>query len=711
MLFFKHLSIKSKLIIMMLAVSMSAIAVIGYLGHRSASLALEESSFNHMTSIRASKTYQIESYFKNIQNYVTMLGEDRMTVDAMNEFEQAYRDLANREIPRDWNEKLEAYYLKEFLPKLENNAEGIPSLDAFKPTTAAARFLQYQYLVQNPNPIGKKKAFTRAEDDSKYSAVHTKYHELFRGIVDRFGYYDLFLVAADTGDIVYSTSKEVDFATNLLTGPHRESNLAHVVRTVREEPDRGAVKIADFKAYRASFGAPAAFAAVPVYDGIRTIGILALQLSTEEIDRVMTGNRNWKRDGLGTSGETYLVGRDSMMRSVSRFLIEDPEGYKRTIETHGLAPKNIRLIEHTGTSTLLQEVKSEAVQEALAGHEGTRIIRDYRGISVLSSYAPIHIDGLRWVILAEIDLAEVNQPQSAFEQQLLICAVVMVLLTTLMSMWLASRFVRPIFTLIDCARQVGAGQHNVVAEIPSNDELGELAGTFNEMVRGMHEQTVLIEQKSLENEALLLNIVPGPVAKRLKEGEERIADSVQQCSVLFARVVGFSKLSEKQSAEDAVALLNELVNSFDEAAERHGVEKVKTIGESYMAVVGVSIPRFDHAARAVEFGLEMQRIIHRWNHHHDDKLSLQIGINAGAVMAGVVGAKKFIYDLWGETVNIAARMYTHAKPNTLLVTHNVIARLREDYDFKAAPAFQLDGMDIIATWELKTTETLANEGA
>ena len=192
------------------------------------------------------------------------------------------------------------------------------------------------------------------------------------------------------------------------------------------------------------------------------------------------------------------------------------------------------------------------------------------------------------------------------------------------------------------------------------------------------------------------------MVRRLKGGEERIADNIQQGTVLFASLVGFAALAEARPAAETAAMLNELVDSFDEAADRHGVEKVKTMGEKYMSVCGLSVSRLDHARRAVEFAEEMQGILRQFNQRHDTALGLQIGINSGTVKAGIVGARKFIYDLWGETVNIASRMHEEAEPNTILVTESVHVRLGEAFEFEERNDVALDGTIRARTWAIRS---------
>jgi class 3 adenylate cyclase len=704
----ERLSIKSKLLLMLFSTSMTAILVTGAIGHQSGRSALERAIFDHLTSIRSSRANEIQRYFAQIDVHVATLGEDRMVVDALRELGAAFHAAGEQPVPADRDQALSRYYGEEIVPRLDENVAGRPEPGTLLPRTVAGRRLQYLYLAASPHPTGQKSALDRADGDGAYGDVHAAYHPVFRDLVARFGYYDLLLVDLDTLDVVYSTMKEVDFATNLGSGPHRDSNLARLAAAVRENPERGAVRFADFQPYRPSYAAPAAFAATAIHDQGRAAGLLVVQLPIREIDAVMTGQTtnqttgqtSWKRNGLGDTGETYLVGPDATMRSSSRFFLEDPAGYLQALRDRRMPGDVVARIERAGSPILLQEVRTAAVEAALAGEEGTRIIDDYRGTPVLSSFAPLTIDGLRWVIVAEMDLAEAERPVVAFQRRLLISSVVLIAVVTLLGLYLTHVFVRPIDALSEGVRKAGAGDHEVVVELDSGDELGELARAFNQMVRDIREQVALVEEKNRENESLLLNILPGPVVKRLRDGEERIADSIQQATVLFASLIGFSELAGRRSAHETAAMLNELVVAFDEAAERHGVEKVKTIGERYMAVSGLSVPRLDHARRAAELALEMQHVLQRFNREHHTDLGLAIGIHAGAVTAGIVGVKKFIYDLWGETVDMATHAHAQAGPGGVLVTQDVHARLHDGYVLEERGLIELARGRQMALWAL-----------
>ena len=583
-------------------------------------------------------------------------------------------------------------------------------LGAFLPDTSASSYLQYHYIADNPNPVGKKDALDQANDGSAYSQVHSRLHPTFRNIIQNFGYYDMFLINPQ-GTIVYTVYKETDFTSNLTTGPYNESNLARLVASVRGSREQGYAQIVDFEAYGPSYGAPAAFIAAPIFDGSEFLGVLAVQVPVDEVNNVMTGNRNWQSDGLGESGETYLVGEDYLMRSVSRFLVETPEEYLETLESLGTDDATINRIKQYDTSILEQKVRTEGVEEALTGQEGTQIIKDYRDIPVLSSFAPLTIEGLNWVILSEIDLAEAYGPIYTFQRHMLIVATLLMLLVTLLAMGLAHLFVKPINQLIQSARRVEGGQLDAIALIETDDEFGELARSFNAMVHSLRAQTNLVEEKNQENEQLLLSIFPAAIAKRLKRGEKNIAESASNVSVLFSDLNGFSKLSDSLSAQECVALLNELVTAFDEAADRHGMEKIKTIGDSYMAVCGLSVPYLDHDKRAIDFALDMLSVVRRFNHERGFQLNVSVGINSGDVVAGIVGSNKFIYDVWGDTINIASALKTACPPGAILISEDVYARLGDIYDFKVFEAMVENGKGPLKAWQLTAVRSVQTSEA
>ncbi|MFL6415226.1 MAG: adenylate/guanylate cyclase domain-containing protein, partial [Bryobacteraceae bacterium] len=186
--------------------------------------------------------------------------------------------------------------------------------------------------------------------------------------------------------------------------------------------------------------------------------------------------------------------------------------------------------------------------------------------------------------------------------------------------------------------------------------------------------------------------------ERLKRGERVIADSCPEATVLFADIVGFTDLSTRISATELVELLSGLMSDFDRLAQEHGVEKIKTIGDAYMAVAGLPEWRPDHAQAAVRLALDMLDAAARRKTRGGKSLRLRIGINSGPVIAGVIGIHKFAYDLWGDTVNVASRMQSHSEPGRIQVTEATHSLLGEEYEFESRGTLDIKGRGAMSTY-------------
>ncbi len=220
------------------------------------------------------------------------------------------------------------------------------------------------------------------------------------------------------------------------------------------------------------------------------------------------------------------------------------------------------------------------------------------------------------------------------------------------------------------------------------------------------ERTHLLQLQEAQDKAerLLLNVLPAPIAHRLKEGEHAIADSFPDVTVLFGDLVDFTTLSMFRVPAEMVNLLNEVFSTFDHLAGKHGLEKIKTIGDAYMAVSGLPTPRPDHAAAAARMALEMQSELTRLNERLGTSIQIRIGLNSGPVIAGIIGTKKFIYDLWGDTVNIASRMESHGAPERIQVTQSTFDQLRDQFKFENRGEIQIKGKGtMVAYWLVSET--------
>jgi class 3 adenylate cyclase len=217
----------------------------------------------------------------------------------------------------------------------------------------------------------------------------------------------------------------------------------------------------------------------------------------------------------------------------------------------------------------------------------------------------------------------------------------------------------------------------------------------------LEEAKAEIEKERAKSERLLLNILPESISERLKAKQESIADGFEEATVLFADVVGFTPLSEKLLPQELVEFLNRVFSKFDELVGARGLEKIKTIGDAYMVAGGLPEPREDHTQAVAELALEMAEAVGQFEYAAGEPLQMRIGVNTGPVVAGVIGVKKFIYDLWGDTVNTASRMESHGMGGEIQVTRATYEKLKDEYVLEPRGAINVKGKGELETWLLK----------
>ena len=485
------MNIRLKFNLAIILIGTGSIIGIGWLNYSLSRKTLLEESYHKLNTARETKKRAIEDYFQNIRRQILTMAENPFVIQSMKDFRAAFHGLRGpAQITR-----LKAYYSSTFLPKLPKETADASLLNIGR----MAQILQYRYIVDNPRPPGKKDELTGSGRRDVYDRVHSGRHFTFRSYLKRFGYYDIFLVDPD-GNIVYSVFKETDFGTNLLTGPYKKNNIARAFRAARDSSRSDFARLADFEPYPPSYNAPASFMATPIREGKKLLGILIFQIPIDKINNVMTGNRNWKKEGLGKTGETYIVGGDFTMRNDSRFLIEDKEHYLRQIQEKNIKPEIRDKIRLRKTSILLQEVKTSASGAALAGITGVDIIKDYRGVFVLSAYAPLRIPDVRWAILAEIDADETFAQAERLKYIFSGIIIVFILSTIMIGTIAGNRLIRPLETLTRQSKLLGEGGLELSEFSKRRDEFYSLAKALLEADQRIKEQkkAILLSREKAE---------------------------------------------------------------------------------------------------------------------------------------------------------------------------------------------------------------------
>ena len=573
--------LKTKLIVGSIFLAVIPVGITGSIitwqANQEARIALEEQAKNQLISIREMKKNQIESYFQTIRDQVITFSNDRMIITAMQNFNSASKNFlkdiqASNQGIDSWKANLSTYYQKEFT---EEYARRNPNHESqahayFSQLNDDSIALQYSYIKANPYPLGSKDELSSSPDDTTYSHWHQQYHPHIRDFLKKFGYYDIFLVDANSGDIVYSVFKELDFSTSLIDGPYADTGIGQVFREANVSDNTQAVALVDFAPYPPSYEDAASFIASPIFEGSTKVGVLIFQMPIDRINAIMTNQGEWKRVGLGDSGETYLIGPDSTMRNQSRFLLEDKMKYLAAMRASGLPKDLMNLITAKNTSIGLQPVRTQGTKAALAGKTDFATFEDYREIPVLSAYAPVNIPGLHWAIMSEIDEAEAMFPTKTLHDQIVISTIwitgIMLIISVSLGWFFAANTTRPIQLLQSTIGSIGENSHlNKRVEVHSQDEIGALAGSYNALLDRL--QLVNNQmKKASQNVASLASVVlelMAPMSTSLRR-QSQAATAVATSTAEMSSMVN----SVAHTAQNAATLTQ------DADSETNKIEKV-----------------------------------------------------------------------------------------------------------------------------------------
>lgn len=660
-------SIRSKLLALVLTLGISMAIGIAWVAWSNAISSMKVSAEAQLTSLREARRHEIEVYFKTLIVDFSLQAENPILAPAVLDIRNAFDSFDVTRVDIDaLRDGYDAKYFKDI--KEYGAKEGNPVFERHAPSNPRGQLLQLAYYINNPGGWEEKAEWLESQEPwriPEYDDVHKTIHEYFFKVTEGRGYEDIMLIDPD-GNIVYTTYKESDLGVNVLEGTMARTSLAEAFIRATAVGNQGNVVLEDFRPYPPSFYAPAAFMAAPVFaETGDLVGVIATEVPIGAIDEAMTASGKWKESGFGDSGETYLVGADRYMRSSSRFLIEDKKKYLEAIEKIGTPADMLAQIEKSDTSVLMQKVETASVEAAFRGEQGFIIVDDYRGVPVMSSYSLVDAGGMRWAILAEMDVEEAYSAADSFRKKMLLTTTAAAILLSLAALWLAGLIMKPVEQLAFAANKLAEGERGIRVPDKGTDEFAVLGQRFNAMAGELEARADKLEGQSKAYETMLRSIFPEMVADRLGAGDRVIAETHDDVSVLIVLIEGIESLMVDRTANETLKLLNDLVGSFDSAGERIGVDKVKTLGEIYVGVCSLSGHRLDHVRRCINTAKAFSEIVGRFNLTHGMALSIQVGIASGEVDGGVVGTQRLVYDVWGLPVAAARRAAEKAEHGSI----------------------------------------------
>jgi len=533
--------IATKVQIGFLAVGLLPMIAIATISLLTAESSLEKLTYKKLSAVRDIKKNSIEEYFQNIEKQLQTVAENQSVINALEGFSLNFTDFgasedgmeeADPDELKSQKEAVAKYWKESFGAQYKKTTGTDFDMKHFNLSDQAIR-LQYAFISQNKHPLGEKNKLAELPDAGRYgyNKYHYEIHNWLNSYLTRFGYYDIFLVDMN-GTVVYSVFKELDFATSLTQGPWKMTGLANAFYQAKNLKERE-VYFTDLSLYPPSYEAPAGFAATPIFKTNRRgkkvrIGTLIFQMPLDQISHIMT-----KNSGLGSTGETYLVGPDKLMRSDSQL----------SPETHSVV--------NSFRNKLKGRMLTPSTEQALLLKTGEHIVHKF-GQEVLSAYTPIQLGNHRWGLIAEIDTEEAFAPVTNLMRTIVIMTAIAIVLIVILAMIFSRKISTPILNLVEKMTVIRRKfDFTERVEVKSNDEIGQAGLAFNQLLESTQEalnevNNTMADISNGHFQGRITAALPGDL-KKLKDSVNASAESVEStmnalCQIMNAICQGDFKM-------------------------------------------------------------------------------------------------------------------------------------------------------------------------
>lgn len=555
---------------------MATVLLIGAMSYNYGKNMLEQESRDRLTLVRDLKADEVKRYIDSIKRESILFSNDPTVIAAMKDFDKGFVAYA-REVSTRGMDKYKDDIIKNYIVAFSNDYaannggltfDATPYLNVSNPSTFA---LQYNYIFNNPYGIDKEENLSYVDDGSTYSKFHAQYHNHLLELKHLFGMEDIFLVNPTTGYVVYTVAKGLDFTTSLLDGPYAKTQLGAAFNAANNEDGKKPVIVSEFEPYGPSNDDQASFVATPIFDNGAKIGVLIFQLNANTINAIMTSNGRWEDIGLGKTGEAYIVDKQHRMLNNSRFEMQNQNDFYTTMQKLGASSEIITRMKAKNNNIGLLKVDTLGVDEVLQGKTGFAVYKDYRGVDVLGTYAPLNIPGLNWGIIAEMDTSEAFAPIYGLAKKMIINLVGIMFLivgfATIVGIGLARQISAPIEKLSIAIRLL-AESHDLTKRIKyaNKDEIGDMVNSLNQLLDSFqksYQETVLSSQKMQTTAHKLLNLADEIDSRESMHKFEDNYDSVHEKTAEIKNASdNLSELSER------LQVLSRQFKVFEEESDR-----------------------------------------------------------------------------------------------------------------------------------------------
>ncbi|MEO1061432.1 MAG: HAMP domain-containing protein [Actinomycetota bacterium] len=664
------LSLRRRLALVLVGAAVGSVLVLGSFNYWAARTVLDDQVDQQLETLQNEQAKEIRSGLERLRGRVAASAADARVVAALADLGEARAalgaesdlvDAADVEALSDW-------YRDEVLGPLEAAEIDVGDVDDLLPTTDAGRAMQLRYTLGRP----------ASGDDSAFAEVHDRYVGELTDLAELTDLGDLLLVDR-AGNVVFSVAKSIDFGTNLLDGPYDDSGLADALNRQLPTVPTGDGVYVDFARYLPASGAPVLFIAAAVRADSEVVGSIAFQVDAAALTELTTAGQRWEEIGLGDSGETYVVGADGLLRSDSRLWLEDPDEYLRALEGTDASPRVGELIELFGSTVLLQPAETDAVRTALDGEVFSGSATNYLGRSTSTFASPVGVEGLDWVIVADIGAGETDDAIDSYLGTVLLLAAILVPIVWLCGLWLAHRLTRPVTPLLAAADSVASGDLETTAPDLGGDELGDLARRLNDLTNDLRSEEEALAAEEAATTEMLLAALPPRLVSQIRSGEQELDELVDRATVVSITTMGL--MDELGGEAEVIELTSQISRRLELLAVETGVERGRSSADHHLFTAGLDSSD-DGAAAAAAFVLGAKRLLAEVADEESVHVSFRAGLATGDLATGLVGSTQLSFGLWGEPPRRALALDAVASPGQVLLDPSVVEALGDGWSIE-----------------------------
>ena len=483
--FARNISVASRLALVVVLVALVSVVVTSVVGLNQGSRLADKEIEDQLSAVRAARSNQVARYIGSLERTIVGQALTPRPAVAIEQFSEVFTRLDAEPVSARDQALVEEYYRDVVVPELSEARDRPVGVSGLAPVSPAAITLQASYVVPDPEtgeaPTGLP----------EWSAIDDPLDAALSEFALRAGFEDVYLIEPEAYVVVYSTAKEIDFATSLRAGPHSGSQLAALIDELADDPTPGDVAVRDFAPYAPAGDQPSGFVGSPIFLDGELAGYVAGRFDTDELTAIMTNEQTWGT--LGETGETYVVASDGTMRSDARLFLEDRSAYFDQVELAGTATADeIRSMSHFDTTALFQSIELENAEAAFDDASDIEEVTNYLGQEVLFDGQPVEIVGLDWAVVAEAEVASIRAPIDEFTRNLLVAIAVFIVVVTFLAVRWSDRLLEPLRIISTRLRAIrDGGEPNREPEIPDGSarEFVELADDIDTMLVTLTERT------------------------------------------------------------------------------------------------------------------------------------------------------------------------------------------------------------------------------